>query len=156
MSKYQLLIGKTSIFLLIHYERGVLHCQLEIPKLNLPLHLFCTHLNLLHYSRKKQLLKIQNILNEKTTNDSRIIMAGDFNDWSLQASKFIEDNLKFTEVFFDKNKIFAKTFPSFFPILCLDRIYTKNISTKNAMVLNDTIWKNLSDHLPLLAELEIT
>jgi endonuclease/exonuclease/phosphatase family metal-dependent hydrolase len=40
------------------------------------------------------------------------------------------------------------------PFLKLDRVYVKNIKVKNAQVLKTKAWKELSDHLPLLVELD--
>lgn len=48
-----------------------------------------------------------------------------------------------------------RTFPSAFPWLRLDRIYQRGFAVRKAQVLHGSPWKQLSDHAPLIAELEL-
>jgi endonuclease/exonuclease/phosphatase family metal-dependent hydrolase len=48
-----------------------------------------------------------------------------------------------------------KTFPSKFPMLRLDRIYQRGFAVRKAQVLRGRPWSLLSDHSPLLAEIEL-
>ncbi|MFA7681037.1 MAG: endonuclease, partial [Pigmentiphaga sp.] len=48
-----------------------------------------------------------------------------------------------------------RTFPSFFPFLRLDRIYQRGFSVRKASVLHGKPWVRLSDHSPILCELEL-
>lgn len=48
-----------------------------------------------------------------------------------------------------------KTFPAKFPMLRLDRIYQRGFAVKRAHVLRGKPWSILSDHSPILAELEL-
>jgi len=48
-----------------------------------------------------------------------------------------------------------KTFPAKFPMLRLDRIYQRGFAVKRAQVLRGKPWSLLSDHAPLLADLEL-
>jgi len=48
-----------------------------------------------------------------------------------------------------------RTFPSIFPWLRLDRIYQRGFAVRRARVLHGAPWKRLSDHAPLVAELEL-
>ena len=48
-----------------------------------------------------------------------------------------------------------KTFPAKFPMLRLDRIYQRGFAVKRAQVLRGKPWSLLSDHSPLVADLEI-
>lgn len=48
-----------------------------------------------------------------------------------------------------------KTFPAKFPMLRLDRIYQRGFAVKRAQVLRGRPWSILSDHSPILAELEL-
>ncbi|GAA4337617.1 endonuclease/exonuclease/phosphatase family protein [Pigmentiphaga soli] len=48
-----------------------------------------------------------------------------------------------------------RTFPVVFPWLRLDRIYQRGFSVRRASVLQGRPWTRLSDHAPLLAELEL-
>ncbi|MFC4201078.1 endonuclease/exonuclease/phosphatase family protein [Candidimonas humi] len=48
-----------------------------------------------------------------------------------------------------------RTFPAVFPWLRLDRIYQRGFAVHYAQVLQGAPWKQMSDHAPLLAELEL-
>ena len=48
-----------------------------------------------------------------------------------------------------------KTFPARFPMLRLDRIYQRGFAVKKAEVLRGKPWSLLSDHSPILTELEL-
>jgi endonuclease/exonuclease/phosphatase family metal-dependent hydrolase len=48
-----------------------------------------------------------------------------------------------------------RTFPSAFPMLRLDRIYQRGFAVRSARVLRGRPWSQLSDHSPILAELEL-
>src|SRR5690606_23684154 len=48
-----------------------------------------------------------------------------------------------------------RTFPSAFPWLRLDRIYQRGFAVRSARVLSGAPWRQLSDHAPLMAELEL-
>ena len=58
----------------------------------------------------------------------------------------------FSEVFEVLTGSPAKTFPSFKPMLAMDRIYVRGIKIHSAQILHD--WLRLSDHLGITAELE--
>jgi len=48
-----------------------------------------------------------------------------------------------------------RTFPAVFPWLRLDRVYQRGFAVRNARVLVGDPWKQLSDHAPILTELEL-
>jgi len=48
-----------------------------------------------------------------------------------------------------------RTFPASFPWLRLDRIYQRGFAVRRAQVLHGLPWRQLSDHAPILAELEL-
>lgn len=48
-----------------------------------------------------------------------------------------------------------RTFPAAFPWLRLDRIYQRGFAVRHAKVLHGSPWKQISDHAPLFAELEL-
>ena len=48
-----------------------------------------------------------------------------------------------------------RTFPAAFPWLRLDRIYQRGFAVRKARVLQGSPWKQISDHAPLYAELEL-
>lgn len=48
-----------------------------------------------------------------------------------------------------------RTFPAAFPWLRLDRIYQRGFAVRKARVLQGSPWRQISDHAPLFAELEL-
>lgn len=48
-----------------------------------------------------------------------------------------------------------RTFPVVFPWLRLDRIYQRGFAVRSARVLHGSPWKQISDHAPIVAELEL-
>jgi len=49
----------------------------------------------------------------------------------------------------------AATFPSLAPVFALDRFYLRGLSCRSTMVPRGLNWARMSDHLPLVAELEL-
>lgn len=142
-------------------KRGILHTKIKIPKneqdndQDLFLHTFCTHLNLTQRGRNKQYEMFKDKVNELSKGHEPVIIAGDFNDWNKKSGPIFEETLGMKEVFKEKYGNYAKTFPSFLPFLSLDRIFIKNINLINCETKNQGIWRKLSDHVGLIAELEI-
>jgi endonuclease/exonuclease/phosphatase family metal-dependent hydrolase len=137
-------------------QRGLLHCQVDIIPLGKKMHLFNTHLNLLSGSRKIQIQKITHYIEKQLKPDDFAIFAGDFNDWPEQLSHDLsQKNLSFQEGHFAVHKKHAKTFPNFLPLLCLDRIYLRNVKLIQVRVLKDRHFSGLSDHLPILIEFSL-
>ncbi len=134
-------------------KRGLLHVVLQqapdLPKL----HAICTHLNLFEASRRVQLEKIALHIKNNIPEVDSLILAGDFNDWRQSADGILSKSLKLTEAFKKLHGKHAKSFPSNFPMLSLDRVYFRGFQTHRALCLNMPPWNKLSDHLPLYVEL---
>lgn len=135
-------------------RRGLLTAQCRPWKDKKTLYLFCTHLDLSEDNRMKQLDKlcteIEAILPIK---DSPFILAGDFNDWRHTADRYLASRLGLTDAFRKHGGGLARSFPSFYPMLDLDRIYVHGLEVRSAHVLAEN-FRMLSDHLPLLVEVE--
>ena len=56
---------------------------------------------------------------------------------------------------FTQTQRYPNSFPSFLPGLSLDRIFYKNLKLIEATQINDKKYRNLSDHLPLLAHFKL-
>ena len=136
-------------------QRGLLHCQLEIPGTGEHLDLFNTHLNLFHNSRAVQVEKICANLAKWVGPQDPLILAGDFNDWTYKLSEPICKNLGVVDAFVEGTGKPAKTFPSRLPLLPLDRIYSRNLKVIDQQVLNWGEWPHLSDHVPLYVEFDL-
>jgi endonuclease/exonuclease/phosphatase family metal-dependent hydrolase len=141
-------------------QRGILFSQIVVPTeyTGLPdviLNVLCVHLDLFSKGRSQQYEMIYNfVLGLNLLETDPLIIAGDFNDWNLKASSFFENKLNMTESYQHIHHKHAKTFPSFWPRLSLDRIYVKNLRVLNAEVLSSQIVHNPSDHLPMVINLE--
>lgn len=129
-------------------QRGLLHCEIELPVRNL--HLLNTHLNLLETSRRHQAHMILQYIRENVPHDAPLIFAGDFNDWNGAISDLIRAQLGAREVHFP-HVAKPATFPSFFPVLHLDRIFYRGLTLNDMDVLDSEPWSDLSDHIPLFA-----
>ena len=136
-------------------QRGLLHCAITIPQLETPLHLFNVHLDLTQMSRKRQLHKIIARAHSHVPTNSPLVLAGDFNDWSQQASSILNESLQLQESSKVHHGDYQRSFPNFFPFLRLDRLYFRHLKIKSVNSWAHAPWSNLSDHLPLCIEFEI-
>jgi endonuclease/exonuclease/phosphatase family metal-dependent hydrolase len=136
-------------------QRGLLHCELAVPGLDLPLHIFNVHLDLTSTSRKKQLQKIIERARKHVPNEHALLLGGDFNDWTGQLSGQLFQFLELKESAHHHSGKHARSFPSFFPFLQLDRIYFRKLILENSQTAKGSHWSKLSDHIPLLAEFTI-
>ncbi len=134
------------------YEnRGLLLATLKLPE-GQELHIGSLHLGLSHNERSVQMDKLEEILEREYGAKFPFILAGDFNDWRshFMDAKFLSSHFK--EAFLDGHGYYAKSFPSVFPFLPLDRIYFKDCGLMGAEVFRGKPWSRLSDHLPLIAD----
>ena len=154
LSKYPIVNEKVFDISVNKYEkRAVLYCQIQYEQTLIDC--YCVHLNLLNKDRTKQYSLIKDIIKETSAKDSPIILAGDFNDWSRKASQSLMDIEEIHDAYKTLHGKYAKTFPSIFPLMSLDRTYIQHLKVLNAQVLDDINWKKISDHLPVLIELEL-
>lgn len=139
-------------------KRGLLICKIQIPHLiNKNVYAACVHLDLLQSGRSLQYQIIKDkILDLKLADDLPLIIAGDFNDWNKKSTTVFEKDLKMQEAYKEIHGKFAKTFPAGFPMLCLDRIYTRNLKILRSGILDRAAHQNhFSDHLPIFSEVEL-
>ncbi|MBC7602188.1 MAG: endonuclease/exonuclease/phosphatase family protein [Ramlibacter sp.] len=155
-----------SKFPIVHYQnhdvsitgpekRGLLHCVLQIPGSGQKIHTVCVHLGLAESHRQQQLELLCELVRGEVPDDAPLIVAGDFNDWRRRAHDILENGAGLKEVFVSAYGESAKTFPSRFPLLSLDRIYVRNASVHLPVVLPRKPWSHLSDHAPLAAEIHL-
>lgn len=155
-----------SKFPIVHYQnhdvsiagpekRGLLHCVLRLPGHALDVHAICVHLGLAENHRQQQLDLLCAMIASEVPENAPLVVAGDFNDWRRRANDRLWDSCGLREVFVTAYGEPAKTFPSIFPVLSLDRIYVRNCSVHLPVVLPRKPWSHLSDHAPLVAELHL-
>lgn len=137
-------------------KRGLLVCKILLPPpIDKSIYAACVHLDLLHAGRKLQYQMIKKkIMSLDLSDNPPLVIAGDFNDWNQKSSKVFEEELGMQEAFKTVHGHFAKTFPAGFPMLCLDRIYTRNLDAIKSHVIQRPEHQNhFSDHLPIFCEL---
>lgn len=153
LSKYPIIHEEVFDISVNSYEkRAILYVQLQVH--NKKIDCFCVHLNLLGRDRLKQYQLIKDKLSLYTDQENPIILAGDFNDWNKKASKNLFDIYSIHDAYKSYHGHYAKTFPVLFPLLSLDRIYLKGFKTISALVPRELEWSKLSDHLPILIEVD--
>lgn len=133
-------------------QRGLLHCVLDVPG-HREVHAICVHLGLRETHRRKQIGLLVDLL-DTLNPEAPVIVAGDFNDWRLRADALLSER-SLVEVFGWTYGAPARSFPARFPLLCLDRIYVRNATGHEPVVLSTRPWSHLSDHAPLAAEVHL-
>jgi endonuclease/exonuclease/phosphatase family metal-dependent hydrolase len=106
-----------------------------------------THLGLRRAERDEQ---ARRLVAAVATNALPTIVAGDINEWLTPRSA-----LRCLHTHFGESPARA-TFPSFAPLIALDRVWTSPSSLlRNVRVHRSRLARRASDHLPLVAELEL-
>ncbi|HSI22188.1 MAG TPA: endonuclease/exonuclease/phosphatase family protein [Methylophilaceae bacterium] len=134
-------------------QRGMLHCEVRIPGWDQDLHCICVHLGLFARWRRKQLFWLRTRIESVVPPNAPLIIAGDFNDWRMKAGQTLADSLHLREVFEHGYGKPARSFPSVFPLLRLDRIYVRGFHVHNAQVHGGAAFARVSDHAALSATL---
>lgn len=152
-------------------QRGILHCELTTKAGTV--HCYVIHLGLFEASRRRQAQSLIEAVNTSAPNGEPVIIAGDFNDWRNTLSDELRRELGVVEVFDElesRSKLGnlmrslagkdmpprpARTFPAALPWFRLDRIYVRGFKVESAEVLHGTLWAKLSDHAPIVANLEL-
>ncbi|MFK7895429.1 MAG: endonuclease/exonuclease/phosphatase family protein [Myxococcota bacterium] len=107
-----------------------------------------THLSLVDRTRNRQ---VQSLLEHPTLNAGPAVLMGDMNAWrKTKGSKALEDGLGQHH-----NLDWPASFPAARPMLALDRIYTRAASVVSIQEHDSPAARKASDHLPVVAEIEI-
>ncbi len=130
-------------------QRGLLHCEIQIPGWTEMLHCVCVHLGLFSRHRNRQLRALRARIERLVPAHAPMIVAGDFNDWSQRAHLELAQPLGLSEVFEHMHGRFARSFPARLPLLPLDRIYVRGFAIKQARVHRGQAWARISDHAAL-------
>lgn len=135
-------------------RRGLLHAIVKPLDDRPEIHLVCVHFGLFENDRQAQARRLCQRLKETVKPDQSVIVAGDFNDWTLRLSGVFRREAGLEEAYYVKHKRHARTFPAKMPVFRLDRIYFQGFEPLLARCLYMQPWIRLSDHAPVLAELE--
>jgi endonuclease/exonuclease/phosphatase family metal-dependent hydrolase len=129
-------------------QRGLLHAQVLVE--GVEVHVVVVHFGLMHAGRERQVKRLGEYIARALPPAAPLIVAGDFNDWGAKLLRPMADlDLKT----FDSMRL--PTYPARLPLLHLDRIYVRGLRPLTAHVPHGRIWTRMSDHLPLIAELEL-
>lgn len=154
LSRFPVLAWENHDLTLHRFEqRGLLHCQLQLPGWDMPLHAFCVHLNLLARDRRRQLDRLIALVADTVGEHEPVVLAGDFNDWQQELTHRLWLELGMVEAFEIFHGRHAVSFPARMPMLALDRIYVRGFKIESAAVLSGAPWAGLSDHAPLFTVL---
>jgi endonuclease/exonuclease/phosphatase family metal-dependent hydrolase len=105
-------------------RRGLLHCQLQRPDGG-HLDVICVHLSLLESRRRKQLGLLCDLIHAGIPRHAPLVVAGDFNDWRGNAHHLLLRGAGLLAAHVAHSSYAPRTYPARWPILRLDRIYTR-------------------------------
>ena len=131
-------------------QRGLLHVPVVWGRFTV--HAVVAHLGLMHAGRVRQVERLAQFIAEHVPAGAPLVVAGDFNDWGekldapMRATGLARAELPGAAP--------PRTFPSRVPVFSLDRIYTRGFACRATLVPRGPAWARMSDHLPLVAELE--
>lgn len=132
-------------------QRGLLHVPVHCQ--GLTIHAIVAHLGLMHASRVRQVERLARFIDNHVPPDSRVVVAGDFNDWGERLDAPMRE-MGLTRAA-DASLRMRPTFPSRVPVFSLDRIYTRGLPCVSTFVPRGNAWARMSDHLPLVADLTL-
>ncbi len=127
-----------------HEPRRAIQAELETAAG--PVRVVATHLGLSIGERRQQAQLLLTLIGAA---DMTTVILGDFNDWLFVGS--VRSAL--ARVLPGRSRF--RTFPSFLPLLRLDRIYCRPREAVHGMY-TDRNARRLSDHLPVIADLAVT
>jgi endonuclease/exonuclease/phosphatase family metal-dependent hydrolase len=131
-------------------QRGLLHVPVKWR--GVTVHAVVAHFGLIHASRVRQVQRLAEYIDSEVPADEMLVVAGDFNDWGEK----LDDPMG--EIGLARARppsgTERPTFPSRVPVFQLDRIYLRGLRCVSTFVPRGNAWARMSDHLPLVAELE--
>jgi endonuclease/exonuclease/phosphatase family metal-dependent hydrolase len=134
-------------------NRGLLHCEISLPGVTLPLNCICVHFGLFKRGRGQQFNALVERIKRMVSPDAPLVIAGDFNDWNNHASRFLAQELRVHEVFDTSHGKLARSYPAGIPLLRMDRIYVRGVAVKHSDVY---AWRRISDHAALSTTLVVS
>ena len=107
-----------------------------------------THLSLVDRTRRRQ---VESLLQHPLLNAGPSVLLGDMNAWRrCKATRELD-----AELSEHHNMDWPSTFPSTAPVLALDRVYARRAKIVNIEAHDTAASRRASDHLPLIAHIEL-
>lgn len=143
-------------------KRATLHVVIDFY--GRPIHVFVVHFGLFASSRRRQVQALVQWIGESLPPHEPLIIAGDFNDWRLALGNTLMAELSVTDVTRSGRRLPLRTFPSFLPLMHMDRIFQRGFELRSVGtarqvspgLLSIRGWSKLSDHVPVIADLELS
>ncbi len=133
-------------------QRGLLHAPVQWQ--DRTVHVVVAHLGLMHAGRVRQIQRLADFIATEVPPGAALVVAGDFNDWGEKLDEPMAE-IGLARALGDRPRATRRsTFPSRVPVFALDRIYTRVLVCRSTFVPRGATWARMSDHLPLVAELE--
>ena len=130
-------------------QRGFLHSQVHIH--GHLVHVLVVHLGLIGASRVRQVARLEHYIAKNIPAHAPLVVAGDFNDWGTTVRDL------FAHIGLSSFKhARAATFPARLPLVQLDHVYVRGLRPLGVTVPRGPIWQRMSDHLPLIAEFDLS
>ncbi len=140
-------------------QRGLLHTTVAVAGKDV--HVIVVHLGLIAASRQRQLAQLSQYIARDIPASDAVIVAGDFNSpiapvrWAQTALAAQGE----TKSAARKPLLHAlsghPTFPSRLPLLQLDHVFVRHAKILSSQVPKGDEWARMSDHLPLIVEVQI-
>ena len=134
-------------------QRGLLHVPANWN--GTPVHTIVAHFGLIHASRVRQSQRLGQFIADTVPKDEPLIVAGDFNDWGDRLDALMNECGLARGICEGDPPTRFNTFPSRLPLFSMDRIYLRGFRCVSTSVPRGANWARMSDHLPLVAELEL-
>ena len=133
-------------------QRGLLHVPVHWNGSRL--HAVVVHFGLVHRSRVRQVQRLAHFIADQVPPDEMLLVAGDFNDWGERLDAPMRELGLTRALAPSAQRTRPPTFPSLAPVFALDRFYLRGLACRSMLVPRGLTWSRMSDHLPLVAELE--
>ena len=133
-------------------QRGLLH--VPVVWNGTLVHAIVVHFGLVHRSRVRQVQRLAEYIASEVPPHAPLVVAGDFNDWAERLDEPLLSQGLTRAVGPGETRLDTATFPSIAPVFALDRFYLRGLRCRMTMVPRGMAWARMSDHLPLVAELE--
>jgi endonuclease/exonuclease/phosphatase family metal-dependent hydrolase len=129
-------------------QRGLLHTEVQLH--GQAVHIVVVHLGLIRSSRVRQLAQLVRFIEREIPVHEPVLVAGDFNDGRALLSRHLGAiGMRSFE------GLSEPTFPSRLPLLQLDHVFARGMLPLRLEVPRGRIWRQMSDHLPLIAEFDL-
>jgi endonuclease/exonuclease/phosphatase family metal-dependent hydrolase len=134
-------------------QRGLLHVPVDWSGRRV--HVVVAHFGLAHSSRLRQVRRLADCIAAEVPPDEPLLVAGDFNDWGEKLDEPMRHIGLQRASAPAARGLHRPTFPALVPVFALDRVYLRGLRCRSTMVPRGMSWARLSDHLPLVVELEL-